>query len=77
MVTKTQLTVIADYIGTGSTLYNVSIWPTGWDSPSVYLVAADDQESAEETAIRDLEKSETIYREDLEGTESFEIGKFN
>lgn len=71
-----NLTMTTDFIGSGSKLYSVSVWPNGWDSPNVQLVAADDQESAVETAIMYLESQETIYREDLDSTESFEIGKF-
>lgn len=70
--------VTCEIVGTGKNLYNVSIWPDGWESPSVWLAAGDTEAEAIEAATLDLLKEplESVEREEIEHSEAFIIGTF-
>lgn len=72
---KKQITLTASYVGEGSKLFHVSALADFMECPNLWLVAAEDLESAFQTVIhQELANHDPSSFED--GMEGYEIGVF-
>lgn len=73
-----DLRLSTDYIGEGENLYHVSVLAVGWDSPCLWLVAADSEVNAVLTAVKQYDGDDESEPEsfDADDQEVYLIGRF-